>query len=229
MGVRPRRRLGAPLKRETAAALVRKRVADGSLKLGGAAPSAAALARETGYSTLTCRAALKTLVKDRTLARGLSPTARLRVAQPPGGVAGEADLLRVALSKALSGHRRAAGMTQPELAEKLGVSLTTVGHAETGRLWQSRDFWLRADLELGGAGELLGMFDRYKAAQCAPPEEADDAAPEEAAPDTHAGPVLPASVTITADGVLVTWPDGTETVARPPGYQREPQAGQSGE
>jgi transcriptional regulator with XRE-family HTH domain len=225
MGVRPRRRLGAPLKRETVAGIVRDRIADGTLKPGAPAPSGAALARETGYATLTCRAALDSLVKDGTLARGVSPTARLRVAQPCRGVAGNPDVLRAALSKALSGHRRAAGMTQPELAEKLGVSLTAVGHAETGRLWQSRDFWLRADLELGVAGDLPGMFDRYKAAQCAPREEAADATPEEAATDTHVGPVLPASVTITADGVLVTWPDGTETVARPPGYQREQQAG----
>ena len=29
-------------------------------------------------------------------------------------------------------------------------------------------------------------------------------------------PVLPVSVTITPDGVAVAWPDGTETLARPP-------------
>jgi DNA-binding XRE family transcriptional regulator len=151
MGVRPRRRLGAPLKRETVAGIVRGMITDGTLKPGAPAPSGAALARETGYSTLTCRAALETLVKDGTLARGVSPTARLRVAQPPGSGAVDAEALRVALSKALAARRRAAGMTQPELAVKLGVSLTTVGHAETGRLWQARDFWLLADQELGGA------------------------------------------------------------------------------
>ena len=76
-------------------------------------------------------------------------------------------------------------MTQPELAGKLGVSLTTVGHAETGRLWQARGFWLLADQELRAAGVLLRMFDRFKAAECATPEETGDAAPQEAAPGTQ--------------------------------------------
>jgi hypothetical protein len=219
MGIRPRRRLGAPLKRETAASIVRGMIADGTLKPGAPAPSGAALARETGYSTLTCRAALETLVKDGTLAHGVSPTARLRVAQPRGSGAYDAEALRAALSKALAGRRRAAGTTQPELAGKLGVSLTTVGHAETGRLWQARDFWQRADQELAGAGDLLRMYDRYKAAECALPEETSDATTEAAAPVSQAGPVLPVSVTITLDGVVVTWPDGTETLAPPPGCQ----------
>ena len=39
--------------------------------------------------------------------------------------------------------------------------------------------------------------------------------PEEVAP---ARPVLPASVTITLEGVVVAWPDGSESVARPPGH-----------
>ncbi len=53
----------------------------------------------------------------------------------------EALLLRP--SRALAAERRAAGMTQEELAEKLGVSVTTVGHGETGRLWHGRGFWGR--------------------------------------------------------------------------------------
>jgi DNA-binding XRE family transcriptional regulator len=230
MGVRPRRRLGAPLKRETVAEIVRGMITDGTLKPGAPAPSGAALARVTGYSTLTCRAALETLVKDGTLARGVSPTARLRVAQPRGSGAFNAEALRVALSKALAARRRAAGMTQPELAAKLGVSLTTVGHAETGRLWQARDFWLRADQELGGARDLLCMFDRYKAAQCAPPEQAVEVAPEEAAPAVWAVTlVLPVRVTITPEGVAVVWPDGTETLVTPPGSQVGPLTWRPGE
>jgi hypothetical protein len=126
-------------------------------------------------------------------------------------------VLSAAISKALAGRRQAAGMTQPELAGKLGVSVTTVGHAETGRAWQGRGFWLRADRELGADGDLLRLFDRYKASECALPEGADDAAPEEAVP--AATPVLPVSVTITAAGVAVVWPDGTETLATPPGCQ----------
>jgi len=209
--------------------MVRHMIADGTLKPGAPAPSGAALARVTGYSTLTCRAALETLVKDGTLARGVSPTARLRVSQPRRSGAFDAEALRVTLSKALAARRRAAGMTQPELAAKLGVSLTTVGHAETGRLWQARDFWLRANQELGGAGDLLCMFDRYKAAQCAPPKESGDTALGEDGPVAAAVAVLPVSVTITPAGVSIIWPDGTQTLARPPGSQVGPLAWRPGE
>jgi Helix-turn-helix domain/Bacterial regulatory proteins, gntR family len=203
-------------------------IADGTLQPGVPAPSAAALARKTGYSALTCQAALRLLVTDGILTRGVSPTARLRVTQPGGTGAFNAEALRVALSKALAARRRAAGMTQPELASKLGVSLTTVGHAETGRVWQARGFWLRADRELGAAGDLLRMCDRYKAAECAAAEEAGDAVPEEAVPGAQAGPVLPVSVAITPEGVLVVWPDGTETLVTPPGCQNRPEERQSG-
>jgi hypothetical protein len=219
------------LKRETAAGLVRRMIADGTLKPGAPAPSGAALARETGYSALTRRAALETLVKDGTLARGVSPTARLRVAQPRGAGAGDTDVLRVALSRALAGRRLTAGLTQTELAGKLGVSLTTVGHAETGRVWQARGFWELAGRELGDGGCLLRLYDQYKAAELtgqAEPEESGDTAAEEAAPAGGAALVLPVSVTITAAGVAVVWPDGTETLAVPPGCQGEPQARQSG-
>jgi hypothetical protein len=207
------------LKRETAAGMVRDMIADGTLNPGAPAPSGAALARKTGFSTLTCRQALGTLLADGTLTRGVSPTARLRVAQRRGADVGNADALRVALSKSLAGRRHAAGMTQPELAEKLGVSLTTVGHAETGRVWQARDFWDRAGRQLGDDGRLLRMYDQYKAAETAGhtgPEEAAGAAREDA---PLALPVLPASVTITTDGVSIIWPDGTETLATPPGCQ----------
>ena len=45
----------------------------------------------------------------------------------------------------------------------LGVSITTVGHAETGRTWQSRDFWRHADHLLGVDGDLLRLYDNYQA------------------------------------------------------------------
>jgi transcriptional regulator with XRE-family HTH domain len=218
----------APLKRDAVAALVRDMITDGTLSPGGPVPSGAALARKTGFCTLTCRQALRALLADGTLTRGVSPTARLRVAQPGGRGTLGAEVLSAALSKALAGRRQAAGMTQPELAGKLGVSVTTVGHAETGRTWQGRGFWLRADLELGADGDLLRLFDRYKAAEC-PAPEAGDAELEEADPVALAAPVLPASVTITPVGVSIIWPDGTQTLARPPGRQGPPQVRQSGE
>ena len=55
----------APLKRDAVAALVRDMIADGTLKPGGAVPSGLALARETGYSIATCRAALRALLDGR--------------------------------------------------------------------------------------------------------------------------------------------------------------------
>jgi transcriptional regulator with XRE-family HTH domain len=219
------------LKRETAAGLVRDMIADGTLNPGAPAPSGAALARKTGFSTLTCRHALGTLLADGTLTRGVSPTARLLVAQRGGAGAGNADALRVTLSRSRAGRRHAAGMTQPELAGKLEVSVTTVGHAETGRTWQGRSFWLRADRELGADGDLLRLYGRYKAAECEARDEADSVAPEEAAPVALAGPavpVLPASVTITPVGVLVVWQDGTETLAAPPASQDRAEVRQSG-
>jgi hypothetical protein len=106
-------------------------------------------------------------------------------------------------------------MTQQELAAKLGVGLTAVSHAETGRIWQAREFWRKADELLDGTGDLLRVFDELGAAAHLPPADTTAVTDEdEAAPSA---PVLPVSVTITPDGVAVTWPDGTQTVARPPG------------
>jgi hypothetical protein len=39
------------------------------------------------------------------------------------------------------------GLTQPQLAAVTGMSVTSIGHAETGRLWQSRRFWELGDKE----------------------------------------------------------------------------------
>lgn len=222
MGVRPRCRLDAPLKRDVVADIVRDMIADGSLKPGSPVPSAAELARKTGYTTSTCRSGLQVLLADGTITRGVSPTARLWVPRPGGAGARDADALRVSLSRALAARRRAAGMTQPELAVELGVSLTTVGHAETGRVWQARDFWCRADALLDEFGDLLRMFDDYRAAKHATPagEPDDTSPPEEPAP---AGAVLPSSVTISSAGVLVTWPDGTGTLVTPPSCQIQPE------
>jgi hypothetical protein len=75
--------------------------------------------------------------------RGVSPRARPRVAAAAPERDGDAAR---ALSGALAALRRAAGLSQPALAALAGYSVTTVGHAETGRLWQARAFWEKADL-----------------------------------------------------------------------------------
>jgi DNA-binding XRE family transcriptional regulator len=146
------------------AELVRKQVIDGRLVPGASAPSGAELARVTGYSPLTCRRALRALVQDGVLVPGISPGARPRVP-----VSGDGDLTledaERELSAALADRRRAAGLTQPQLAEMADVSVTTVGHAETGRLWQSREFWECADKALDADGELIRLYNAKRAAE----------------------------------------------------------------
>ena len=93
------------------------------------------------HGPLTCRRALRTLIKDGVLVPGTSPNARPRVADP--AIRREQTLADAArmLSVSLAQHRRSIGLTQPQLAVLADVSVTMIGHAETGRLWQSRDFW----------------------------------------------------------------------------------------
>lgn len=61
------------------AARIRAQIADGILLPGESAPSGAVLSRATGYSVLTCRRALRILVKDGVLVPGASPGARPRI------------------------------------------------------------------------------------------------------------------------------------------------------
>lgn len=153
------------LKYEQVAADIRAQVANGTLAPGVPAPSGLALSRATGYSVLTCRRALRDLIKAGVLVPGPSRNARPRVASrtPLPGERARASAAS-ALSAGLAARRRAAGLTQPQLAELLGMSVTTVGHAETGRLWQSRRFWEQADKWLCADGELLALHDAYRTA-----------------------------------------------------------------
>ncbi len=204
-------------KYEQVAAVIRAQIADGVLLPGEAVPSAAALSRMTGYSTLTCRKGLGTLIKSGVLVPGASPSARPRV--PARAAApGEGTLTSAAraLSGALVARRRAAGLTQPQLAALVGMSVTTVGHAETGRLWQGRQFWERADKELSAGGALLALHDAYRAVSVSsvPVSSGEELVAEDVTDSPEmvvavdSGPV--ASVTI-------TWADGTVTTVYPPG------------
>jgi DNA-binding transcriptional regulator YhcF (GntR family) len=166
------------------AVLVRAMIADGVLLPGQFAPSSAALARTTGYSDVTCRRGLRTLIKDGVLVPGASPGARPRV---PGYVEESRDEAARALSASLAARRNAAGLTQPRLAELVGMSVTTVAHAETRRLWQSRAFWERADKALNADGELLALHETYRAAEIPP------------APETAGRDVAPGGVETTGD------------------------------
>ena len=185
-----------------AAALVRAQVADGTLKPGQAAPSGAALARLTGFSVLTCRRALRSLLAEGTLAPGASRNARPRVAAP--AKPGDGDAV-AALSRALAALRRAAGLTQPALAALTGYSVTTVGHAETGRLWQARAFWEKADIVLAASGELTRHHDAYRAGLAGPA----GIPPQPSLPSPGPAPAALAQVTL-------HWDDGTSSVIYPP-------------
>lgn len=201
------------------AASVRTRIADGALQPGEAAPSAAALARATGISALTCRKALRALIEEGTLAPGPSRNARPRVPASAGTVAERsvADTER-ALSASLAARRRALGLTQVQFAAALGVSVTTVGHAETGRMWQSRQFWEKADSALDAGGELLKLHDARQAAIVSPiAANAKNETSEEA---FRKSPTNPATVSC----VVIVWSDGALTTVVPSAIAMQRQA-----
>src|ERR1700685_3514191 len=131
------------------AAVIRRQIADGPLRPGQPAPSGAELSRAFGFSTLTCRKALRALIAEGLLGPGPSRNARPRAADPQAPDL-ERDLAHAARARSagLAAKRHAAGLTQAELAALAGVSVTTVGHAETGRTWQSPRLWERADARL---------------------------------------------------------------------------------
>lgn len=204
------------LKYEQVAADIRAQVANGTLAPGVPVPSGLALSRATGYSVLTCRRALQDLVKAGVLVPGPSRNARPRVASltPLPSERARASAAS-ALSAALAARRQAAGLTQPQLAEVVGMSVTTVGHAETGRLWQSRRFWEQADKWLCADGELLALHDAYRTATT----PADSATPEQAFEANPAVSIAPTAA-IAFGGpvacVTITWADGAVTTVYPP-------------
>ena len=95
------------------------------------------------------------------------------------------------------------------------MSVTTVGHAETGRLWQSRRFWELADKAVSADGELLALHDAYRAASI-PADAADE--PGRNRDGTRCRPpgrdASPHLVPVTC--VSITWADGTVTTVYPP-------------
>jgi DNA-binding CsgD family transcriptional regulator len=159
---------GPRKKHEVVADMVRALVEAGVLRPGEMAPAAVALSAVTGCSAYTCLRGLRLLAAEGLLTRGLSGSSRFRVAVP-GLTAAERALAAAedGLSAGLNAGRRANGMTQQDLAGLLGVCKTTVGHAETRRVWQARDFWERADAALGGDGGLLRLHDAYLRAKAA--------------------------------------------------------------
>jgi DNA-binding transcriptional regulator YhcF (GntR family) len=207
---------------------VRDQIAEGTLVPGECAPSGAMLARATGYSIVTCRKALRALLADGVLVSGSSRGARPRVppCTPSADEQTATDAAR-ALSTGLATRRRAAGLTQPQLADLVGLSATTIGHAETGRLWQSRGFWELADKALSADGELLTLHDAYRAATVpTDPATVETGSSTQTAEitetDVDGGDDSP-DIPVAADGlvasVTITWADGTATTVYPPPAQ----------
>jgi hypothetical protein len=193
------------LKADQVAAMIRAKIKDGSLKPGMYVPSGSELAKETGFGVLTCRKGLQRLLREGLIMQ-MARSTRYRVAGAP-----PVDGLE--LSHALAELRHAAGLTQPELAREIGMSVTSVGHAETGRLWQSRGFWQRVDLALRADGALVGRYDAWRAGS-APGSSAG-----EPVMTTVPAPAGADSVVITLScgpvPVTVRWADGSVTTVWP--------------
>ena len=75
----------------------------------------------------------------------VSPCAGLRPASGPG----QRRACPVGFPRVPPSCRRADA---PQLAAVTGMSVTSIGHAETGRLWQSRRFWELVDKGSARAG-----------------------------------------------------------------------------
>ncbi|HEX4289546.1 MAG TPA: GntR family transcriptional regulator, partial [Trebonia sp.] len=221
------------------AAAIRRQIADGALRPGQPAPSGAELSRVFGFSTLTCRKALRALIAEGLLVPGPSSNARPRVADPqaPELERDLADAAR-ALSAGLAARRHAAGLTQAELAALARVSVTTVGHAETGRTWQSRRFWERADDALRASGDLIRLHDAFRAASSPQqgqrstpdsiertlrptrPVHAPTTRPASPAGQLHVGPAQAAGCVgaspVGPARIVIVWTDGSVTTVHAP-------------
>ena len=204
-----------PPVRAKAARYVRERIANGTLAPGELAPSGAELSRILGYSVLTCRKALNHLAAEGVLTRGPSPISRYRVAGPSPGR--ELSPAARALCAGLSDRRRAAGLTQPALADLIGHSLASVGHAETGRLWQSRNWWQLTDKALDANGEILRLYDAYRESEAPAGEPQEPRPPEENEPaPAPEPPVISTSDRHPVKSIVITWADGDVTTIRIP-------------
>ena len=135
-------------------------IKSGKLQPGDLTPAASTLATLTGTHKRTCRKALLIMAARGELAPPLSPGGRPRV--PGGDSPGTATL---ALSAALAAARKAAGLTQEQLAERAGLSATIISDAERGHFRRpSAERWARLDQAAGAAGTLVQAFAEWRAA-----------------------------------------------------------------
>jgi DNA-binding XRE family transcriptional regulator len=142
-----------PARWPLAAAVVCTAIEAGELRPGQVTLSALSLAASAGLHVATCRRALLFLAEMGILQPPASLRGRPRVPGPDG----RRGRRQPGLPAALAAARRAAGLTQRQLAGTSGLSLTTVHHAETGWGWQSAAAWARLDQAAGAGGKLARM------------------------------------------------------------------------
>lgn len=65
---------------------------------------------------------------------------------------------RRVLGAQLAACRRAAGMSQQELADEAGFSRSAIGNAESGRSGVSSDFWVKVDRAVSAGGTLIAEY-----------------------------------------------------------------------
>ena len=90
------------------------------------------------------------------------------------------------------------------------MSVTSIGHAETGRLWQSRRFWELVDKGLRAGGELLALHNTYRAA-AVPADSATASGDTEAMATADILPTVAVAASVPVAAVTITWADGTVT------------------
>ena len=66
-----------------------------------------------------------------------------------------------ALGSQLAACRRAAGLTQAQLAVRANVSRSTVANVETGRQHVARAFWVSADGAVSAGGSLVAAYEKF--------------------------------------------------------------------
>jgi len=71
---------------------------------------------------------------------------------------------RRVLGAQLAACRRAAGLSQQELADEAGFSRSAIGNAETGRPGASHDFWISVDKAVSAGGSLVAEYAKVDAA-----------------------------------------------------------------
>ena len=153
--------MSVPLRWPEVAEVVRKMIEAGELKPGDITPPATGLSALTGAHSDTCRKALLHMTRDGELDPPMSRSGRPRV--PGGDGPGPAER---ELAAALAAARRAAGLTQKQLAERAGLSPAAIYWAETGRFRRpAPSKWARLDRAAKAGGKVMRLHADWQASR----------------------------------------------------------------